>query len=52
MLSAAVMDAANGIGPLHLVNAWASGAGIAVGQLATDKKSNELTAIPALLDLL
>ena len=46
------LDAANGKGPLHLVNAWASEAGIAIGQLATEKKSNEITAIPALLDML
>ncbi len=46
------LDAANGIGPLHMVNAWASEAGVAVGQLATDTKSNEITAIPALLELL
>ncbi len=46
------LDAANGAGPVHLVNAWATEAGVAVGQLATDAKSNEITAIPALLDLL
>ncbi len=46
------LDAASGVGPLHLVNAWASEAGVAVGQLATDTKSNEITAIPALLELL
>lgn len=46
------LDAAGGKAPLHLVNAWASEAGVAVGQLATEKKSNEITAIPALLDLL
>lgn len=46
------LDAANGARPLHLVNAWASEAGVALGQLATDTKSNEITAIPALLELL
>ncbi len=46
------LDAANGGAPLHLVNAWASEAGIAMGQLATEKKSNEIKAIPALLNML
>lgn len=42
-------DAGQGLGPLHLVSAWASEAGIALGQVATDEKSNEITAIPELL---
>jgi predicted transposase YbfD/YdcC len=42
-------DAAHGLGPLHLVSAWASEEGIALGQVATDEKSNEITAIPLLL---
>jgi predicted transposase YbfD/YdcC len=42
-------DAAQGLGPLHLVSAWASEEGIALGQVATDQKSNEITAIPQLL---
>jgi len=42
-------DAAKGLGPLHLVSAWASEEGIALGQVATDAKSNEITAIPVLL---
>src|SRR5262249_26820943 len=42
-------DAAHGLGPLHLVSAWASEEGIALGQVATDVKSNEITAIPVLL---
>jgi len=37
---------------LHMVNAWSTGAGISLGQLATDAKSNEITAIPKLLELL
>ncbi|ANG61225.1 hypothetical protein A8C75_01290 [Marinobacterium aestuarii] len=36
----------------HMVNAWASEAGIALGQLKVDAKSNEITAMPALLDTL
>jgi predicted transposase YbfD/YdcC len=42
-------DAANGLGPLHIVSAWASEEGIALGQVATEEKSNEITAIPQLL---
>lgn len=43
-------DAGNGLGPLHLVSAWASEEGIALGQVAADDKSNEITAIPELLE--
>ena len=39
-------------GPLHLVSAWASGQGLALGQRAVDCKSNEIAAIPALLETL
>lgn len=45
-------DRANGGGPLHLVSAWASANGVVLGQLAVDGKSNEITAIPALLEVL
>jgi hypothetical protein len=34
---------------IHIVNAWATGNGIALGQWKTDAKSNEITAIPLLL---
>lgn len=37
---------------LHLVSAFASEARIVLGQVATREKSNEITAIPELLDLL
>src|SRR5215212_2476096 len=43
-------DAAHGLGALHLVSAWATEEGVALGQVATDGKSNEITAIPVLLD--
>jgi predicted transposase YbfD/YdcC len=43
-------DAGNNLGPLHIVSAWASEEGIALGQVATDDKSNEITAIPLLLE--
>jgi predicted transposase YbfD/YdcC len=42
-------DQAKGLGPLHLVSAWATEEGVALGQVATDAKSNEITAIPQLL---
>lgn len=35
--------------PLHLVSAFAAGAGLVLGQRATAEKSNEKTAIPQLL---
>jgi predicted transposase YbfD/YdcC len=42
-------DGAKGLGALHIVSAWASEQGIALGQVATDAKSHEITAIPQLL---
>ena len=45
-------DHAAGRGPLHLVSAWATANGVVLGQAAVDGKSNEITAIPALLDVL
>lgn len=38
--------------PLHLVSAWATAQRLSLGQVAVDEKSNEITAIPALLELL
>ena len=43
-------DAGKNLGPLHIVSAWASEEGVALGQVATDCKSNEITAIPVLLE--
>jgi predicted transposase YbfD/YdcC len=40
------------LGPLHLVSAWATAQRLSLGQVAVDAKSNEITAIPVLLDLL
>jgi predicted transposase YbfD/YdcC len=40
------------LGPLHLVSAWATAQQLSLGQVAVDAKSNEITAIPALLELL
>ena len=45
-------DKKNGLGPLHIVSAWASDRGITLGQVATDEKSNEITAIPELLEII
>lgn len=45
-------DTAAGKNPLHLVSAWACEARLTLGQVATDTKSNEITAIPLLLELL
>ena len=42
-------DASQELGALHIVSAWASEEGIALGQVATEEKSNEITAIPLLL---
>jgi hypothetical protein len=45
-------SAGSTLGPLHLVSAWASAAQLTLGQVAVDGKSNEITAIPQLLELL
>jgi predicted transposase YbfD/YdcC len=37
---------------LHMVSAWASGSRLVLGQVAVAEKSNEITAIPALLRVL
>lgn len=39
-----------GLHALHLVSAWAHQSGIVLGQRKVDEKSNEITAIPQLLD--
>jgi len=45
-------DRARGLGALHLVSAWATTNGLTLGQVAVDAKSNEITAIPQLIELL
>jgi predicted transposase YbfD/YdcC len=45
-------DRPNGKAALHLVSAWAAENRLVLGQVAVDDKSNEITAIPLLLDLL
>jgi predicted transposase YbfD/YdcC len=37
---------------LHMVNAWSTATSMSLGQMPTHEKSNEITAIPQLLDLL
>ncbi len=38
--------------PIHIVNAWCSSNKMILGQVKTDEKSNEITAVPELLDML
>lgn len=45
-------SASKKLGPLHLVSAWASEHHLSLGQVATAEKSNEITAIPQLLEML
>ena len=44
-------DRRKALGALHAVSVWASEFGLSLGQVACDDKSNEITAIPALLRL-
>ena len=41
-----------GEGKLHIISAWVREDGISLGQIKTDEKSNEITAIPKMLDTL
>jgi predicted transposase YbfD/YdcC len=45
-------DKASGPSAIHIVGAWARENELALGQVAVDDKSNEITAIPKLLRLL
>jgi predicted transposase YbfD/YdcC len=45
-------NAAKGWKPLHSVSAWATQCQLSLGQVTVDEKSNEITAIPRLLELL
>jgi predicted transposase YbfD/YdcC len=44
-------DKTNGKSAIHMVSAWASDTNMVLGQIKTDEKSNEITAIPELLNL-
>jgi len=43
---------AGGKAAIHMVNAWCADNRLVLGQLATEEKSNEITAVPKLLELL
>ena len=45
-------DTAADKGAIHMVSAWATAQGLCLGQVKTDAKSNEITAIPKLLQML
>lgn len=45
-------DTANGKSAIHMVSAWATANNISLGQVVVDAKSNEITAIPKLLQIL
>ena len=45
-------DDAKGNRPAHVVSAWACEASLVLGQLKVDEKTNEIKAIPELLDIL
>jgi predicted transposase YbfD/YdcC len=45
-------DRASGKSPLHMVSAWGCEQRMVLAQIATDEKSNEITAVPKLLKML
>jgi predicted transposase YbfD/YdcC len=45
-------DKASGKSAIHMVSAWATANHISLGQVVVDAKSNEITAIPKLLEIL
>ena len=45
-------DKASGKSAIHMVSAWATANHVSLGQVVTDEKSNEITAIPKLLEIL
>ena len=45
-------DKASGKSPLHMVSAWGCEQRLVLAQIATDAKSNEITAVPKLLEML
>ena len=45
-------DKASSKAAIHMVSAWASKAGLVLGQIKTNEHSNEITAIPKLLEIL
>jgi len=45
-------DAASSKAAIHMVSAWATANQVSLGQTVTDEKSNEITAIPKLLEII
>lgn len=45
-------DTAGEKAAIHMVSAWATAQGLCLGQIKTEAKSNEITAIPKLLEVL
>src|SRR6202000_1963771 len=45
-------DKADAKSAIHMVSAWATANHISLGQVVVDQKSNEITAIPKLLEML
>ena len=45
-------DRASGKSPLHMVSAWGCEQRMVLAQIVTDAKSNEITAVPKLLEML
>ncbi len=45
-------DKASGKSPLHMVSAWGCEQRLVLAQIAADAKSNEITAVPKLLEML
>ena len=45
-------DRASSKAAIHMVSAWASKTGLVLGQVKTDEESNEIPAIPRLLEIL
>jgi len=46
------LDRADGKGPIHVVNAWASAHELVLAQFKVDAKTNEITALPEWLRML
>lgn len=45
-------DTATGLGAIHVMNAWSCENDLCLGQMKVDSKSNEITAMPALMRLM
>ena len=45
-------DSGSNKSAMHMISAWATGANLVLGQLKVNEKSNEITAIPKLLEML